>query len=879
MVSSDKKTIQASVAPESQQLDGMEANSAPFATRLPDSVKASPWGGITKKNRAIKNSTNQSSSPVLEPVEPEIAPNKAQPTGSEGKNMTSAPLSALSDEEQQWMDRLARTDRLMNSVMNGPSPSENVIAPPKSEPVVKNTAAAKEQVEDGVPKIRKKKTELDKALDDLKAEELAGKKPAAQKNAKRKKASPDGGDKGAYSGNDVNIEIEVVEVKPAPVVDKFKSTSPAVMLRSPTDALGIIEKVTGLESKPVVDGRKTNTAAPHGPILLYEDPDWAATDVVPRPDLDLEKIQKIADALGITKQSTETAPEPVLVDEEPDLDIAIAPKLAPVVETKPAPVVETKSAPVVETKSAPVVETKPAPVVETKPHRAVKAEAKPVVVYTKPEKISPAVMLTPSAETLKNITEVTGIEAVTEIIKRPKRAASVDTNPDPLVEPSKLEIAKKPKRVAVAVNPDPVVEPPKLEVAKKPKRAAVAAKPDPVAEPLKLETQKKPKRSAVVTGQAVSADEQSKTVTIVAVVPEVIPDSDDVVTVKVSPLSKVTKLCRVEKESKKREQKLQIDLPPAVKDPVITKVAEVDRAKAEIPSAFPKRVKKSSPLSRERPVRKGRVGAVAKPKTIPPAKIKQSVELEQDFELGELEEFAELPVESRVAKKVRPKKVRSRKVVSAPKQDTGQGAPHEIGFYLYSGIDFLRRMSSSAIQKYLSTVSIDGGIRYKYYRDRGDHFVQSGQNKRAARYFEWALKESPGQEEIFGRLGLCYLKTNRLDDGVRYLERAEQSAVTIYGLDEQLAMAYIRQGENSKAVVRLEAALLESPENFNLNFRLALALDNLGEYNRAVQSFENALKIHPGSTKVYRSMGFSLEQSGQRDRAIQCFKRAAELEE
>ncbi|MBF0381839.1 MAG: tetratricopeptide repeat protein [Magnetococcales bacterium] len=205
--------------------------------------------------------------------------------------------------------------------------------------------------------------------------------------------------------------------------------------------------------------------------------------------------------------------------------------------------------------------------------------------------------------------------------------------------------------------------------------------------------------------------------------------------------------------------------------------------------------------------------------------------------------------------------------------------PRELGFFFYSGVDLIRRISSSAIEGYLSLTSMDGNLKYKYCVDRGDHFFNSGQNKRAARYYERAIKERPDSTEFYGRLGVCYLRINRLSDGVSYIEKAEKSGIILPNLDEILSQAYIKQGKYKKAVSRLDKALLVSPDSFSLNFRLALALDKMGEYNRAFKVFEHCLKINPDSIKAHRAMGFSLEQAGERDLAIKYFKRAAELEE
>ncbi|MBF0444822.1 MAG: tetratricopeptide repeat protein [Magnetococcales bacterium] len=209
-------------------------------------------------------------------------------------------------------------------------------------------------------------------------------------------------------------------------------------------------------------------------------------------------------------------------------------------------------------------------------------------------------------------------------------------------------------------------------------------------------------------------------------------------------------------------------------------------------------------------------------------------------------------------------------------QDRGS---NEMGFYFFAIRNILQRISNTAIKRFLSTFMIDGELQYQYYLERGDFFSKKGDNRRAARYYEKALLHRPGEKEIMGRLGLCYLKTGLLKDGIDYLEKLESNGQARPGLDKKLAIAYIRLEEYGKAVEKLGKALLTSPDDFELNYCLATVLDQLGDHQKAVESFNKALAIDPNSVKANRNLGFCFEQSGESGKAVKYFKRAAELEE
>jgi tetratricopeptide (TPR) repeat protein len=331
-----------------------------------------------------------------------------------------------------------------------------------------------------------------------------------------------------------------------------------------------------------------------------------------------------------------------------------------------------------------------------------------------------------------------------------------------------------------------------------------------------------------------------------------------------------TSLVRVNLEGSEQE-----DEPSQVDRAAVERIAEKNRQKTEVFNNLPKKELRTAPvltalLAKEQTEKLqpkgGELAFSASKQSSPPPK-KRAQE--------ELFEFKLVPTKE---KKVGSESLNEEAIFVEKKRAKG-GSSSELSYFVYSGINALRRFSQSAIQSYLSTVSVDKKHRYRYYLTRGEQFFQSGQYQRATRYFEQALAERPDQIKIRAQLGLCYLQCNRLSEGVFSLEKAQSGGVRGAPYEEQLAFGYIRQGEDAKAVEMLEKSLLYSPTNFELNYRLAIALDNLGEYDRALQAFEKSLEIEPKNAKVYRSMGFSMEQAGKREKAVHYFKRAVELEE
>ncbi|MBF0447311.1 MAG: tetratricopeptide repeat protein [Magnetococcales bacterium] len=204
-------------------------------------------------------------------------------------------------------------------------------------------------------------------------------------------------------------------------------------------------------------------------------------------------------------------------------------------------------------------------------------------------------------------------------------------------------------------------------------------------------------------------------------------------------------------------------------------------------------------------------------------------------------------------------------------------ASKKMGFYFYAGMNVLRRISASAIEGYLSSMTLDDRSRNHYYMERGIHYFNVGHIRRAAQYFESILDSHPEIGEVKARLGLCYLEMKQLEKATTFLEQAQAHGCML-DLDEKLALAYSRRGDDAKAVENLVKALENFPNKFELHYRLGLSLDNLGEYLEAARSFENALEIDPKNVKVCRSLGYTYERAGDSEKAVTYFKKAKQLE-
>ncbi|MEO5366611.1 MAG: tetratricopeptide repeat protein [Magnetococcus sp. WYHC-3] len=202
----------------------------------------------------------------------------------------------------------------------------------------------------------------------------------------------------------------------------------------------------------------------------------------------------------------------------------------------------------------------------------------------------------------------------------------------------------------------------------------------------------------------------------------------------------------------------------------------------------------------------------------------------------------------------------------------------EVGFFLHSVNEVVRRGTRSAIDWFEGAFGMDDAARVRYFRDRGIRFTRQARYVQAAGMLEDVCERLPNDTDATFHLAFCYLKMDRPADGAALLQSLYDGGQRDHKIASILGMAYLQTRDYQRAEDVLRQGVREHPDNFNLNFRLGMALDNLARYDEAVESFQAALKLRPDEPRVYRSLGFILEQTGAREQAVQMFKKAAQLE-
>jgi len=144
----------------------------------------------------------------------------------------------------------------------------------------------------------------------------------------------------------------------------------------------------------------------------------------------------------------------------------------------------------------------------------------------------------------------------------------------------------------------------------------------------------------------------------------------------------------------------------------------------------------------------------------------------------------------------------------------------------------------------------------------------------AAERYEESLKLSPVEETgpVHFRLGLCYTKMGRYDQGLESYEKAEGTYQDRYYFHFYMGLCYFEKEDFPMALERFARALDMHPEGEDLTSTLiymGTCYNTLGEYEKAITPLERAKQEAGHVKEVYNALGFSYFQIKDYDKAIE----------
>src|SRR5580704_6205920 len=119
-------------------------------------------------------------------------------------------------------------------------------------------------------------------------------------------------------------------------------------------------------------------------------------------------------------------------------------------------------------------------------------------------------------------------------------------------------------------------------------------------------------------------------------------------------------------------------------------------------------------------------------------------------------------------------------------------------------------------------------------------------------------QQNPNDFAAQQRLGEFYLQQNRLPEGIRYLEKAQQIHTLDYDSGYDLSLAYLNSADTVKASAQLRMMIAQR-ETAELDNLLAEANEKSGDYKNAALEYHRAAELDPSEENVFDLASFLLQ--------------------
>ena len=159
----------------------------------------------------------------------------------------------------------------------------------------------------------------------------------------------------------------------------------------------------------------------------------------------------------------------------------------------------------------------------------------------------------------------------------------------------------------------------------------------------------------------------------------------------------------------------------------------------------------------------------------------------------------------------------------------------------------------------------------------GDIYLKRGDEERALRQYQAALKLDPDQADIQIQLGTLYARLGQIEEAAACFRAAAdllpRNPVPRY----DLGSLYLQAGRVSEALDHLNRALEIDPDHLEARFRLGMAQLESGDADSARENLQKFLTKRPRNPMAYYHLGRAQESSGRSGPAAEAYRKALEI--
>jgi tetratricopeptide (TPR) repeat protein len=147
---------------------------------------------------------------------------------------------------------------------------------------------------------------------------------------------------------------------------------------------------------------------------------------------------------------------------------------------------------------------------------------------------------------------------------------------------------------------------------------------------------------------------------------------------------------------------------------------------------------------------------------------------------------------------------------------------------------------------------------------------------RAAEEALKVLDDNPRHFDALMTIGTAYHRVGRIDDAVRYIERAREFYPNSAEPLSRLAnlSLQVEQKDPQKILDLMESAIRLEPNNASYLYNLGWTYDQLGDSSRAADLYQRAIRVSPLSFEAMNNLALIYGRNGQPERALPLLEQA-----
>jgi predicted CXXCH cytochrome family protein len=165
----------------------------------------------------------------------------------------------------------------------------------------------------------------------------------------------------------------------------------------------------------------------------------------------------------------------------------------------------------------------------------------------------------------------------------------------------------------------------------------------------------------------------------------------------------------------------------------------------------------------------------------------------------------------------------------------------------------------------------------EFYFELANAYSKTGQNEKAFRWYEHALRLKPGNLPARLNYAAALTASDRLTDAVKVLEGAQGRVRQDSAVLNALGSAYLGVGRIGEAITALQRALAVDPDLPEVYVNLGTALSRKGEQASAMDAMRVAIRLAPDFAAAHNNLANILSEAGDFQQAQQSFQEALRI--